>query len=353
MRAVRANLPASRFVALAIGCLLAISGSGPLLAAVSFPDPLPLSPLESRMLADPAAGQFRQFTLIEAALVASGFDRADEFEHYRQRYAEWRDEARRICRSEKSPERRAELLFDFMHREILTGGYDSRATELMHPFDDGTFNCASATVMFTALATDCGLIVHAVERPRHAMCALYVDGQRTDIETTCSGWFQLAPAIRREAELGALARSRAAGGTASPREICPAALAAVIYYNRGVDLLHEKRFAEAVSVNLRALLLDPENETAYGNLLASINNWALALSAGGDYREAAGLLAQGLSIAPDHEPFHANQRHVYRTWIQSLAAAGHEHDALVVLAAARQSEPDSPLWSYWAVRLSR
>jgi tetratricopeptide (TPR) repeat protein len=353
MRFFRFNAAFKGFVALAVGCLLAISGPRPASAAVSFPDPLPNSPLESRMLADPAAGQFRQFTLIEAALVASGVDRPDELERFRQRYVVWRDAARQICRSQKSPERRAELLFDFMHREILTGGYDSRATELTHPFNDGTFNCASATVMFTALATDCGLIVRAVERPRHAMCALYIDGERIDIETTCSDWFQLTPAMRREAELDAQSRNRAAGRPASPREICPAALAAVIYYNRGVDLLYEKRFAEAVSVNLRALLLDTENETAYGNLLASINNWALARCADGDYREAAGLLAQGLSIAPDHEPFHANQRHVYRMWIQSLVAAGHEPDALMVLAAARQLEPDSPLWSYWAVRLSR
>ncbi|HEV2971026.1 MAG TPA: tetratricopeptide repeat protein [Pirellulales bacterium] len=346
-------MPINRFAALAIGCLLAISGSQPAHAAVGFPDPLPLSPLESRMLADPVAGQFQQFTLIEAALVASGVDRADDLERYRQRYIEWRDQARQISEHEQSPGRRSEALFEFMHGEILTGGYDPRATELMRVFDDGTFNCASATVMFTALATDCGLIVHAVERPRHAMCAMVIDGQRIDVETTCPNWFQLTAAMRREAELAAIAHSRGIGRPTDPREIRPTELVAVIYYNRGVDLLRENRFAEAVSVNLRALALDAENETAHGNLLASINNWALAQCAHGDYRAATDLLAQGLDIAPDHEPFHANRRHVYRTWIQFLATAGRQLDALAVLAAARQSEPDSPVWSYWAVRLSR
>ena len=95
------------------------------------------------------------------------------------------------------------------------------------------------------------------------------------VETTCPNWFQLTSEMRREAERAALARDAATDHPASRREIGAAALVAVIYYNRGVDLLHESRFTEAVSVNVRALRLDPENETAAGNLLASINNWAL------------------------------------------------------------------------------
>ena len=35
----------------------------------------------------------------------------------------------------------------------------------------------------------------------------------------------------------------------------------MIYYNRGVDLLAEKRFAEAAAANAKALRLDPTNAT--------------------------------------------------------------------------------------------
>jgi hypothetical protein len=340
-------------VAVTLACLSVTVASQPVRGAVAFPDPLALSPLEAPMLADPADGEFRQFSLIEAALIASGVDRDEDLRRYLERYSAWREQARQICEREHSQLRQAQALFEFLHRQILVGGYDARATELTQTFDEGKFNCASASLLFTALATDCGLTVHAVERPRHAMCALYIDGQRTVIETTCPNWFQLSPDMRRDAERAVVARTIVPERPTAAREISPAELVAVIYYNRGVDLLQEMQYAAAVSVNLRALRLDPKNATAFGNLLASINNWSLAICEAGDCAEAAELLARGLTVAPDHEPFHANQRHVYRTWIQSLASAGRQRDAIAVLAAARRAEPDSPLWNVWSVRLSR
>jgi tetratricopeptide (TPR) repeat protein len=322
-------------------------------AAISFPDPLPLAPLEAQMLVDAADGGFRQFSLLDAALVASGANSEAALETDRQKLAAWSAEARRVAASEASPLQRARAIFEFMHREILTGGYDAQATELTRPLADGKFNCESATVLFAVLAADCGLAVHAIERPRHAMCSLAIGDERFDIETTCPNWFELTPAMREQAERAALARDRGTDRPGARREIGPAALVAVIYYNRGVDLLNEKRFAEAVSVNVRALRLDPENETAAGNLLASINNWALAFGADGRFGEAVALLNRGLAAAPDHEPFHTNLRHVYRTWIQSLAVAGRQREALAVLAEARAADPGSPIWNIWAVRLLR
>lgn len=338
-----------RIVGLAIASLVLTPPASR--AALSFPEPLPLAPLEARMLVDPADGKFQQFSLIEAALIAGGVERASKLEFYERKYASWVVAVRRLAQSEESSLRRVEVLFEFMHREVLDGGYDAQATELTHPFDDGRFNCASATVLFTALAADCGMIVHPVERPRHAMCAVEIDGRQLLVETTCPNWFQLSSEMRREAERAALDRDATTDRPTSRREIGAAGLVAVIYYNRGIDRLHENRFAEAVSANVRALRLDPENETAAGNLLASINNWALGLCAEGEYAEAAELLARGLAIAPDHEPFHTNQRHVYRSWIQSLAAAGRQREAMAVLDAARRADPGSVIWNYWSQRL--
>ncbi len=331
----------------------AILSTEPLRAAVTFPDPFELAPLEARMLADAADGAFRSCSLVEAGLIASGIVRPDDLERHLARYAAWRKHAQRLCTHETSQLAQAQVLFEFIHREILTGGYDARATELIRVFDEGKFNCASASLLFTALATDCRLKVHAIERPRHATCALDIDGERTTIETTCPEWFQLTPGQRREAEKSVVARTTIGQRPSAGREIRAAELVAVVYYNRGVDLLEDKQFAAAISVNLRALRLDPENETAFGNLLASINNWSLALCEAGDFAQAIALLDRGRSLAPDHEPFRTNARHVYRTWIQSLAAAGRQREALAVLATAREADPSSPLWNIWSVRLSR
>ncbi len=303
------------------------------------------------MLADAAGGRFHQYSLIEAALIASGVRDAAELADYTERYTTWFNAVRPIVQKEGSEQRRAEALFEFMHRRILRGVYNARATEVTHPLDDGTYNCVSATVLYTALALDCGLNVRAVERPRHAMCILEASGEKLDIETTCPNWFQISSDLRQQAESAAIARAAGSAAASNRREVCPTELVAVIYYNRGVDLLRDGQPANAVSVNLRALQLDPLNETAQGNLLASINNWALARSATGDFRGAADLLAEGRRLAPAHEPFQVNQRHVYRLWIQSLADSGQTQAARDVLAEARRADPDSPLWNLWSVRL--
>ena len=67
----------------------------------------------------------------------------------------------------------------------------------------------------------------------------------------------------------------------------------MIYYNRGVDLLAAKRFAEAADANANALRLDPQNAVARGNLLATLNNWSIALGDAGQFAEAIERCAKG------------------------------------------------------------
>src|SRR5260370_23279634 len=113
-------------LALTLVCCAVLS-SQPLPAAVAFPDPLELPPREARMLADPIDGSFQNFSLIEAALIASSVAPDQELQHNLERYAAWRRQARQICRRETSQLGQAQALFEFLHREILFGGYDARA----------------------------------------------------------------------------------------------------------------------------------------------------------------------------------------------------------------------------------
>ena len=95
----------------------------------------------------------------------------------------------------------------------------------------------------------------------------------------------------------------------------------MIYYNRGVDAVYHGRYAEAVAANRKALLLDPNNATARGNLLAAVNNWSLALADAGRFNEAQRLLAAGRRYAPDHLPFVHNATHIQRMQTQAAACA--------------------------------
>jgi tetratricopeptide (TPR) repeat protein len=321
-------------------CIVAIHANAAPANSIELSDPSAPTPLEAALLADAGSGQFASHTLIEAALVASGVDRPDQLQTYRRKYDVCRDAARIVCGQQESSRERAHTILEFMHREILTGGYDPSASQMSRVFDDGKFNCVSATILFNALATDCGLTVHAVEMRTHAYSIVALGDQSLTIETTCPTWFNEPQSLRSPSAV------------ADAREISPAELVAVIYYNRGTAALGKNNFAEAVSANLRALQLDPTNAPARGNLLAAMNNWALALSAAGKYPEAVELLDQGRQLDAEHQPFLLNRRHVYRLWIDSLFAEGRNGEAIAVLAAAQTGDQACPLWATYADRVA-
>ena len=107
-------------------------------------------------------------------------------------------------------------------------------------------------------------------------------------------------------------------------------LAAMIYYNRGVDLLAAQRFAEAADANSNALRLDPQNAVARGNLLATLNNWSIALGNAQQYAAAVGCLRQGLAIDPKFAPLR-------KTSSTSIAAGPNSFPKLV-----RSTKPSPP-----------
>ena len=117
-------------------------------------------------------------------------------------------------------------------------------------------------------------------------------------------------------------------------------MAAMIYYNRGVDLLAEKRFAEAAAANAKALRLDPQNATARGNLLATINNWSIELGKRQHFAEAVNLLRQGLAIDAKFEAFAPKTTSTFTAnGPNSSAKRASSREAAAILSRARTEMP--------------
>jgi len=279
------------------------------------------SPTELRLFADAADGRWDEHGLLRAALLASGVDRPDRLDSYEAGLCRLVAELRESDTTAGTPRQQAQWVFEFMHRRILRGGYRLEATALTEALDRGQFNCVSASVLFHCLAREFGLPVCAMEGPGHAMTRLRLAGEIVDVETTCPEWFRLAADLRKQAERARKipARTAEVDRRARPlREVSDVQLVAMIYYNRGVDLLGEKRFPEALAANAKALRLDPSSVTARANLLATLNNWAIDLGLGRQYAEAARLLEKGIALEPDYAIFQANYRQVHRNWVESL-----------------------------------
>jgi tetratricopeptide (TPR) repeat protein len=332
-----------------------------------------LTALERRLFADAGAapsvvtGRLDEFPLLDAALVASGVDDPLVLAHYRRQWGQWVDALKRSGAVRGAPCRQARAIFEFLHARVLTGGYSLPCTDLREAIDRGRFNCVSASVLFQCLAGEFGLEVCGLEAPGHVMSRLRTAGGPLDIETTCPRWFQrldppqagaglrtadatdqsppaattggpgapfvpqdvprnapldsaaMDPAPTREAsEPLATRHSSLVTRAVRTREVSDVELLAMIYYNRGVDLLGEKRFAEAAAANAKALRLAPGNATARGNLLVTLNNWAIELGSTAHYAEAADLLRLGLAIEPGYQAFRLNYAHLHRQWARQL-----------------------------------
>jgi tetratricopeptide (TPR) repeat protein len=305
----------------------------------------PLGRLEVDLFADAADGRLHRYSLLAAALVASGVDRPETLRDWEARLDAMVDELRETFPAAGTPQEQARAIFEFMHRRILVAGYSRNCTELAEALEQGHFNCVSATVLFNCLAERFGLRICGLETPGHALSRLILPEGRLDVETTCPRWFELAHDPRRQAELVQRTLGTAPAG-ASPRgpcrEVCGPQLAAMIYYNRGVDRLAEQRFADALADNAKALRLDAASVTARGNLLAALNNWAIALASDGRYTDACRRLEEGLSFDPGYEAFSTNYAHVYYEWVESLAKAGRYEDALDTLDRGVRRLPGNP-----------
>ncbi|MBN2217630.1 MAG: hypothetical protein JW719_09670 [Pirellulales bacterium] len=318
--------------------------------------PVALSPLEQRLFDDAADGRLDEHSLLAAAMVAGGETDPARINRDERRVEGLVEQWRATTVVSGTPRQQAAAVFEFMHGRILRGGYDLDATLLTTAVEQGRFNCVSASVLFCHLATRFGFDARGLELPGHAMSRLHFGEETLDVESTCPRWFRLITDAQRQAELVARATGAPHGpGSAAVdcREVSGVALVATIYYNRGVDLLREKRFAEAVEANTKALWLDPSSATARGNLLATLNNWAIEEGASGRYREAVGLLRTGMALQSDFHPFHVNFIHVHNQWSDELCRQGRFEESCAILRAGEQDLADEPWFAQARLGVTR
>ena len=295
-----------------------------------------LSELETRLFADASDGRLDQHTLMEAALVASGVATRAELDALVRRFDERLADWRRGGLDSLPTTRRVAMLFELMHADLLGGGYRSDCSDLAELLQAGRFNCVSATVIWQCLAEFFDLDSIALESPGHVHAQIIVDGRMIELETTCPQWFEiLDDPAKQQAARGRVG----AGAPPSRRALTSVGLLAALYYNRGIELLERRLYAEAVAANAKALRLDPDSTIAHGNLLAVLNNWALDLGSQGDFERATHLLAESRQAAPDHETFAINYVAVHQQWIDRLIA---EQRLVEAHGLARRLEVELP-----------
>ncbi len=304
----------------------------------------PLGATEAELFEDIRDGRLDSFSLFSAALVAGGIQDRDRIAYYEERIESLILEMRPEVEARTSETARAREVFEFMHRMVLRGGYQLECSRLSTVLDDGRYNCVSASILYKVLAGRFGLRIMGLEVPGHAMCRLYLQNETLEIESTCPRWFSLIDQPEKRAEVVRKAMGYPSGGSPPEcREVDDIQWLATIYYNRGIDLLSEKDFAGAVAANAKALRFDRTNEIARGNLVASLNNWAIHLSMQDLYATAVEKLDRGLAIDPDFDTLRANHVHVTERWVDALGGAGRFEEGARVAFDALSRHPGAPV----------
>jgi hypothetical protein len=249
--------------------------------------------LEKELLADARDGALGRFDLPTACLIASGVSDRAELSHQRMLLADAAARIQPLNLTPLPPEERARAILHRLHAEMLTGRYDKQATDLRRTLAGGDFNCLSALVLYLELCRQAGLPLEIWSQPGHVFCM--PQGRTLRIEPASRQW--PAPLSARSS-------------SAQPRRITPLELVGKFYYNRGVQLLEQRQFEQGVALISMAGRLDPHDADAQANLLAGLNNWALALCQQEQHAAAAALIARGLALDPQFPPLLANERYV-------------------------------------------
>lgn len=321
-------------VCFAIVRLSAESADEPLPRGAETPSQKTPEKLTGHLQRDLADGALHDFSLFQAALVVGGVQTAEEL---RRRTDEFQQRCLPIVAELQTiadPSRKAHRLANQFHETFLSGGYRASFSELPRTLDSGRYNCVTATILFQAVAQQCGFKPQARASAFHVFTSL--PGEPTlYIETTCPDW-PPSPWDSWPSEMQDRVRES--------RQLTDVQLLGKVYYNLGVSALEARRFADASESLHMAARLDAWDLAARDNRLATFNNWALAECEVGGYRKATDLVLQGLAIDADYGPLLTNDVYVHKKWVAHLCDLEQFASAIQVLEQAYLRRPDAEMF---------
>ncbi len=183
-----------------------------------------ITPLEKEMLADADDGRLDDFSLVDAAFIASGVPDRKGLEIYRGKYRQLLGKVKRATRGAVGERERARRAFVAMHEAVLER-YGLHAVDMIGVFSRGEYNCVSATILYDALLEELDIESSAVLVPSHTYALVRVDGEEVEVETTSPHGF--APARTEEAYRALLKQYRLDGALEEAKDgsrVSPSAL---------------------------------------------------------------------------------------------------------------------------------
>ena len=238
------------------------------------------TPLERALLEDVRDGSLDSHSPLDAALIVSGARDRQELDALRRRFEQQIAPIVARVTSLSTPAERAAALLGALHpartsQAPLLREYAVNATTLADVIETGRYNCVSATIVFTILATRLGLDANPVLTPTHARAAVRVGGRRVPVETTEPYGYDPSEAERRQILRRFRADVDAAPSYAEEQatDVNFLALLGVVYTNAATYRSRDRNVGAAAALAGRAdLFLDPADRAVLNRVRISLLN---------------------------------------------------------------------------------
>ena len=196
--------------------------------------------------------------------------------------------------------RKGEALLSYLHDNLLVK-YSEMETRIDVLFEKGIFNCVSSGIIYFALAMRSNLDVRGVRTDDHAFCALTIDGETVDVETTTKYGFDPGEKKEFSDSFGQTGfRYTPPSNYRDRRDIDSKQMLSLILQNRISEMQHKGNYTGTVSIAVdRHALLGTEE--SYRDLMTEFKNHAVLLSNRNEFGNAVSFLASAAS-AYDYNP---------------------------------------------------
>ncbi|MFC1566453.1 tetratricopeptide repeat protein [bacterium] len=278
-----------------------------------------LTKTEKSFFEDLDDGKLDSYSLYDAALIASGLTSRKDFKKYKKILTKIKSSAMQHIATlgTEDPYVIAKELLQWLHKNSLKK-YTERATILTNIFNDGSFNCLSASVLYMLIAQDLDLNIVGVLAPEHAFCMLIDSRGNKDIETTVKYGFdpgkEEIEQMKNETRTVYVPKQN----YQDRANIDIYHLIGMLYSNRlGIRRPSEELVNEYFENHLakfkKAYYFYPESPVFLENIVLALNNIALKAINNQEYDYAFETINQGKQIEPDLENWNKLKIHYYNT----------------------------------------
>lgn len=173
----------------------------------------------------------------------------------------------------KSPKRIVKEIFTTVHGDLLVKyNEENRFFEL---FENGYYNCVSATAIYSYMLGRLGIEHALVELPTHVLVVAFIEGEQWVLESTDpqQGYYEfkdededafiemlIDQKMITEEELNSEARDSLLQSFSSSESVNAARLVAIQYFNQMIYAIDEGKWVEALQACLKARFIDSESD---------------------------------------------------------------------------------------------